>query len=518
MTSPPNPATVPGRPGLAEVDPSLQHPVLQRLQTASSVGQSVRRGALWATGSRVLSQVVQVAGVVVTARVLTPDDYGTAAVVLPITAFAGIFSSLGLGSAVVHHRHVTEKLLSTVFWLNTATGVALAGLLCALAVPVSVVFRDPVLVPLLSLASLTIALNLTVVPVTLLERTLRFKQIALLDLSSTVLGLVVLVAAALAGAGPFALVLGPLAHTLNATIGSWAMVRWVPRAAPDRATAREVWSFSRGIVGFSAVVFWSRNADNLALARVVSQAELGLYTRAYALMTLPVQQMQLLMGRVLFPALARLRDDPQRLGQAWLRALVVAAAVTAPLTYGMAVTAPALVEVALGQRWVEMAPLLTILAVSALPQILTAPVGGLMRATGGTDVLFKLGLVVTGMTLLSILVGLPWGTTGVALALAVKFHVEVYVMLGPCLQRTRLRWSDLGRAMRGVWLSCVLLAAAALLVRALLPSAVEPWKVLLAQVAAGGATYVLALLLLDRAPLRLLAGVLRRQSPASPAG
>ena len=504
---------------LAEDPSELQHPVLRRLRTDAEVGEAVRRSAGWGAGSRVVAQVLQFLGLIITARLLVPSDYGKAAVVFPVIAFANLFTTLGLSSAVIHARRVTEKLLSTAFWVNAVAGVTLALIVTGLSYPLSQLFRSPALVSLLSLASLIFIVNLSIVHTALLERTLRFKQIAFIETGCAALGIATTVGAALAGAGAHSLVLGPLATQAATTVCMWATVRWCPRARPDRASVRELWQYARGITGFRILNFWSRNADNLLLARFVPLAELGNYSRAYNLMQLPVGQMNNMMGRVLFPALTRLRDDRPRLGRAWLKALSTASTLTAPVTFGTAVAAPALVEVLFGTRWLGMVPVLQLLAVSALPQTLTTPVASLLRATGATDRLFRLGLLTSALSLTAILIGLPWGTVGVATALTVKFYLEVFISVRPCLQQMELTWGDLVRALRGLWLSVLLMAGAGLLVRVAADGSWAAWQVLLTQIAVCAVTYLVALWFLHRSALLvlwdLMSRVVRRRAPAA---
>jgi len=93
--------------------------------------------------ARLMSQVVYLLGATVTSRLLLPSDFGKAAVIAPITAFAVTFASLGLGSAVIHTRRVTEQLLSTASWLNTVVGVLLTALVAALSSPLEHLFASP---------------------------------------------------------------------------------------------------------------------------------------------------------------------------------------------------------------------------------------------------------------------------------------------------------------------------------------------------------------------------------------
>ena len=228
-------------------------------------------------GSRVVSQFLQFVGLVISARLLIPSDYGNSAVIAPILAFGGLLANLGLSSAIIHARRVTEELLSTVFWINAVAGVVLTGIVAALAMPLSHLFRNPRLAPLLVLAGLIFTINLGIVHNALLERTLRFKTIALLETGCVLLSVITIVVTAARGAGPYSLVWGPLVNQGATTLCLWATVRWRPRARPTWKTTQLLWTVSRGLTGYNILEFWSRNSDNLMLARFVSLAELGNY-------------------------------------------------------------------------------------------------------------------------------------------------------------------------------------------------------------------------------------------------
>lgn len=513
------PATDAGSEQRAEAfpdQPDEQHPVLRRLQTGSTSVTNVGRAAMWATLSRLSSQLLIFLGTVVTARLLDPSDFGKVAIIFPVTTFAMIFTSLGLGSSVIHAEHVTEEHLSTAFWLNTAAASVLTVIVAGLSVPLSMVYNDPELVPLLCLASLMFGLDLRATHMALLERTLRFKTIARIETGATFLNVAVTIVAALLGTGAYSLVLGPVAYTVSATLATFVVVRWRPHRRPDRESARAIWVFSRGFTGFNLLNFWSRNADNLLLAGVVSQTQLGYYSRAYNLMRLPVLQMGLVMNRVMFPALTRMREDTGRLADAWVRSLAVASAVMAPVTIGTAVAAPALTEVLYGTTWLPMVPVLQLLALSALPQILTTTVGGLLKSTGATDVLFKLGLITSALSIAAIAAGLPWGTVGVATTLLVKFYLEVLISIPPCLRQIGLRARDFLRALRGVLLACVALAVVGMAIRLLVGDREPAWVVLLAQIAACGVAYAVVLRLTDHELVTRIVNLVKKERTKPP--
>lgn len=487
----------------------LEHEVVLRLQQSGEFGANVRLAAFWGLASKVGAQLLQFLATVVTARLLDPADFGKAAVVLPLVAFALIFSALGLGSALIKIHHLDETTLATVFWANVAASGAMTAIICAVAAPIATFFEEPELAPLLLLASLAVLANVGVLHTSLLERSLRFKQLAIAEVLAIACQILVTVVLATMGAGAFSLVGGVVAFGLFTNAFAWASVRYVPRGRPSLARARQLWQFSRGVTGFSLVNFWARNADNLVLARVATQTQLGFYTRSYALMRIPVFQMSAVMGRVLFPALSRLSSDPKRLGDAWLRALLVAATLTAPLTLGMAVAAPAFVETLFGERWLGMVGILQILSVAALPQVLTASVPSVLGATGATSLLFRLAATMSAMSLIAIVVGLPWGVLGVATALLVKFYLEVPLALLGCVRVTELRLGELWARTSGIWMASLLMAAVGLGVRVLVPENLAAWHVLLIQIASCALVYAGALAVLSPEAVRLCKELLR---------
>ena len=197
-------------------------------------------------GASLATQVFQFLISILMARLLFPSQFGEVALVASIAGFAGIFTDLGIGAAVVQAKRVTEDLLATAFWLNTLTGVVLTLALCALAVPLSMIYSQPRLVGLMIVASLNFTFSVGTVQLALLERSFKFRRIAIIETTSSVVATVVAPAAVLLGFGVYSLVLAPLVGTCVLSTALWASVRWWPRKWASRDAIRELWSFSRG--------------------------------------------------------------------------------------------------------------------------------------------------------------------------------------------------------------------------------------------------------------------------------
>jgi O-antigen/teichoic acid export membrane protein len=478
---------------LTESDAGVDHPAVAALLRDVSLGEGARQGAAWLGSARLTVQAVQFAVSIVTARLLLPSQFGEAAVAMAIMAFAGLFTDLGLAAAIVHARRVTTELLTTAFWLNIGTGIGLAILIAALAYPFSLLYGNREILTLLLIASFNFAVTRGAVQTALLERTFNYKRLAAIETTSQIAGILLVPIAAIAGLGAASLVLGPLLGTIVLSVALWASVPWRPSGRPGRPELSQLWRFSRGLVAFNSINFWSRNLDTLLLGDVVSIGQLGQYNRAFNLMMVPVQQMSLVLARVLFPSLSRLRDEPQRLGRAWIRGLEAAAALSMPATITSAAAAPALVSVLYGDRWAGTAPILELLALSAVPQILAASTGAVFRALGLTDLLFKVGMRGTGVSLIAIVGGLHWGTHGVAAGLLIASWVKLPIVMSPLLRQLHLRLADLRKPVFGVLIPAAILGGGELAVRVLLTGRVPVAIELALQLIVGGALYLLAL-------------------------
>jgi O-antigen/teichoic acid export membrane protein len=475
-------------------NPHEEHPVISRLNRGVTLGSGARGGGLWLGLSSVGVQVFQFGISLVMARLLLPSQFGETALVYSLTGFAAIFTDLGLGAAVVQARRVTENLITTAFWLNALTGLFLTLLVAGLARPLAEIYHEPQLEGLLIVSSLDFVLTVGTVQLALLERTFHFRKIAIIETTVTIVGLAAMPLADLAGFGIYSLVIGPLVNTVMLSVWLWAAVPWRPSLQASRSAMRQLWVFSRGLVGFTAVNYWARNLDNVLLGGRVPRATLGEYNRAYNLMMIPVGQVGGVFMRGLYPVLSRMQDDPRRMGDAFVRAMQAAiGGLSFPITFTFAATAPAFIVVCYGTRWAHAVPLLEILSLAAVPQIIGAGVGGPLRAVGETGLMLKLGLGGTASAALAIVIGLHWGATGVAVAILVRAWLWLVITMVPL---ARIFERSLLAVIRPLLLSALpglMMGAGEFAVRLAAGHRFPLWQVLLLQIAVGVAIFVLVM-------------------------
>lgn len=472
----------------------------------------VVRGANWSASSRLYGQGLQFVVGIALARLLVPKDFGLLASVYVISGFAVMFFELGLGSALIHRRNPTEQEKSTVFWVNTIGGVLFAGLLAAAGHLVADFYREPELVWLTPLQALSFTLSFGVVHNATLQRDLRFKAIAGIEIVAATVGQATTLTAALLGAGPYSLVAGPLVSSLLVSVFSVTVVRWRPRHFISIAALRQLWKFSGGLLGFNIVNYWGRNADNLVVGRFLGASPLGFYSKAYNLMLLPIQQVTGALARVMFPALSAIQNDPPRVRSAYLRTLNVINAATVPCLLGLAATADSVIPLLWGPRWTATVPILQILCLAGIPQCLTASLGWIYQSQGQTGLMFRMGLVGALVGVTAIVVGLHWGVVGVAWGVLFRYWVMMPWGIHNAGRVIGLKARTvLGRA-RPVFVSSVLMGAVVWSVPLALKADRDSGWLLAVQLPVGAVVYVGCLLLLARPMLRDVGNIVRRRS------
>jgi O-antigen/teichoic acid export membrane protein len=223
------------------------------------------------------------------------------------------------------------------------------------------------------------------------------------------------------GAQYWALVVGRLAEALSLVLALWVNSGWRPGLPSRRAGIGSMIAFGANLTGFSLLNYLARNLDNLLIGRYWGAEQLGLYSRAYQLLLLPIRQINTPIAAVAVPALSRIATEPERYRPAYLRILEKITILTMPMVAFAMVTADWLVAVALGPRWARAAPLFAILAASAFIQPIANTVGWLFLSQDRTRDLLHWGMIGSTVTVAGILLGLPWGAQGVAASYSVTF-------------------------------------------------------------------------------------------------
>ncbi len=382
-------------------------------------GRTVRGGAITSV-AQVLKSILEISSTLILARLLTPEDFGLVAMVTAVTGFLSKFKDMGLGMVTVQREEINHRQVSALFWINAALGLVITGIVIALSWGLVWFYDQPEVFGIaVGLAIGFLFKGLLVQHDAILRRQMRYRALALVEVTSLAIGLGVAVVLAIQGFAYWALVANTVVYSVAHFIGLWIACGWRPAVPGGADDLRDLVVFGANLTGFSFVNYFARNLDDVLIGRFHGANELGLYQKAYEILMVPINQINNPARRVAIPALSRMVSEPERYRRTYLRIMEKLLLLTMPLGALLVGSADWVVLSVLGDQWVEAAPIFAVLGISIFSQAIGNTTGWLFISQDRTDDMFKWGFIGSGTAVVSFLIGLPWGAFGVALAYSI---------------------------------------------------------------------------------------------------
>jgi PST family polysaccharide transporter len=456
---------------------------------SGSYGKKAKVGALWKFGSESIQQLIEIPTVVLLARLLTPEDYGIAAAAGFFLRLANKIGSFGIGGgALMRLKEVRPEHFSSIFVLNLISGFFIWFVLTVTAPALARFFRHDEIAPALRVAAVVyLVLPFGVGQFAMINRELRFKQIAILGWIYPLTFLVVSVPLALAKFGFWSLIYGQLAASLAAVVGKVYCGRQPHRLKVSRQALRETFPFGAGLSTKRLLNFAAEYLDSLIVGRLFGVTSLGYYDKAFNTMNRIVDRVAF-GPAVFFRIFAIIQDEPQRLRRAYEKVMVTISLMVFPAFAGLIVVAPQLIEVAYGPQWGPTVVPFQILCVAGAMRLSVAYASAATQAAGliWSEVWRQVAYV--AMVVGGVLLCRAWGIVGAAVGVTSAAFCMAILMQILASRLTHLGW-------RGLLLAQVpgAVAAAGLVVVLLLTEAAvrasvgqpHAWHLLLPQMLSG---------------------------------
>jgi O-antigen/teichoic acid export membrane protein len=483
---------------------------------ARSLDRSLLRGVAWTAAAKWASQALSWASWLVVARLLSPEDYGLVGMAAIYLGLITLLSEFGLGTAVLAVRELGREQLEQLNGLALLLGVASLLASCAVAPSLGRFFHAPQLPLVVAAMSTTFVIAaFKTVPLALLQRDLRFKALALIDLTQAVILAVSMIGLAVAGFRYWTLVCGAVLGALVST-GAVVRLRPLPVAWPRPRSLRPAITLSSHVLISRLCWYVSANADFLMAGRILGKAALGFYNVGWILASVPVDRVAALIGQVTPAFFSAVQTDPAALRRYVLGVTEGIALITFPISAGLALVARDFVLAILGSKWEPAIAPLQLLAAYAAVRSITPLLPQVLQIT--RDAEFEMWRMVVAAIIMpaSFYVGAGhWGILGLAI---VWILVDPFIAF-PLYRRVFSRIDlSLGAYVGALWpalSSTALMAAVVALVAAFSAGARPAGARLAAQVCAGAIAYVVSCVVLHRERLqsfRLLVRAARRNA------
>ena len=390
-------------------------------------GRGLRRLAVRGTGVTVLSQGLQVAiqmvGTIILARLLTPEDFGLLAMA---TTFSLLFMNFGLNGfteAVLQREEMNHALASNLFWISAGLGLVLTIGFAGTAPLLGWFYGDPRVVTVTIAIAVTIFFTgVSVLHLALLMRAMRFSAVSANGIVARAFSVALSIVLAWNGFGYWALVGGVVALPFASSVGAWSLCRWVPALPrPEVTTIPAVW-FAINTYGRFAIGYFTRNLHNLLIGRYFGPGPLGFYKKAYDLFVLP-SELSSPVARVAVSALSRVARDSTQYRRYVLGAVSILAFVGMGLGAGLTLIGEDLILLLLGPRWEVSGRIFTFLGPGIGVALLHGTQGWIHLSLGRADRWLRWAVIEFAVTGLFVLLALPWGPIGIAVAWVVSLWI-----------------------------------------------------------------------------------------------
>ncbi len=371
------------------------------------------RGGVASVAMQYGNGVLQILAAIILARLLVPEDFGLVAIVTVLTSFAPLLIDFGLGDATAQKSKITRSQVSSLFWISSGIGLAIAVVVAACSPLIAWTYREPRLEVIALCSSVPFALfGASNQHLALLRRTMQFAKIAKIQILSGLASVAIAIFMAICGYGYWALVVRPITSALCVGIGAWLACRWRPGFPVFDSEVKSMVRFGLHVVGFSVTY-------TMALGLFYRPDEVGYYQNAINLYDNSIFSALIQLHTVGSAALSKLQSNPAALRQKYEAALSALAFFVMPTAAILSVTAQDLTVILLGEKWREAGSLLSIIALRGIFHAVEGSQGWLHLSIGRADRWRNWGIVSLVVQLAAVLGGLPFGATGVAVAVVI---------------------------------------------------------------------------------------------------
>ena len=419
--------------------------------------------------------LLRLGSLMVLARLLDPKDFGLLGMVTAFTGVLGLFRDFGLSSATVQRTTITDQQMSTLFWVNLLLGALLGLVVLAMAPIIAAFYHEPQLFGVTAVLASGFLFNAAGIQHSaLLQRQMRFTALAIISIVSSIVGIAIAIGGAEAGYGYWALTAMPVASPLISSIGVWLTTGWVPGMPRRRAGIRSMLKFGGTLTLNCLVAYVAYNADKVLIGRFWGTDAIGIYGRAFQLVTFPTDNLNSAVGEVAFSALSRLQNDPIRFKSYFLKGFSFVLGLTLPITIACALFADDIVYCLLGPKWKDTAAIVRLLAPTIAIFAIVNPLGWFVYSLGLVARCLKIALVFAPFMITGYVIGLPYGPEGVAFAYSVVMTLWLVPLILWCTNGTVISFRDILMAVSRPLASGILAGVLAFGVRLISDEFVSP--------------------------------------------
>ncbi len=370
-------------------------PQPERLRT-----RALKGGAVLGVGS-VFERGLRFVVNMILARLLAPDQFGLMALVLAANGMFEVLTEVGIGQSVIQNKKGdTDSFLSAAWIFGSLRGVSLCLIGLLIAPWVASIYQDASLTPLLRVVSLTMLFNGMANPrLYVLQKQMKFGRYVIIMQGAACFCTLLCLILALVMRNVWALVIGYVAEAGIRSLLSYLLCPFHLNRRIDRESWRELFQYSRSIVGLPIITFMFLQMDIFVMGIVSSKELLGMYSMAVTLASIPVMVFSKVASPMLLPALSETQDHMEVLRSRLVKMTRYLVLAGLPLATLQALFAPFILSVVYGPAYSSVSTAYSLLSLYIIIYLLNCLIVAGYWATGRPQIdrWFSLGRVLIAL-------------------------------------------------------------------------------------------------------------------------
>ncbi|MCG6223066.1 lipopolysaccharide biosynthesis protein [Vibrio diabolicus] len=418
----------------------------------SELQSKTTAGLKWSAIERLATQAIQLIIMLVLARMLGPHAFGLIGMLAVFIAVCQVFVDSGFSSALIRKTDRTESDFSTAFYFNIAVSLVCYAALFISAPYIADFYQQPTLIDLTRVLGITVFVNsLSLVQRAKLTIEMDFKTQAKASLVSVGISSCVAILLATNGYGVWALVAQTLSMAMCNAIILNVIHPWLPRQSFSMESFKNLFGFGSKLLlsGLLDTVF--KNIYQIVIGKQFSAVEVGQFTQANQLSSMPAMTMTTIIQRVTYPMMSQLQHSDHKLEAAYLLTLRLSAVVIFPLMFGLAVIAQPLINVVLGDSWQQAAALVSILSVGFLLYPIHAINLNLLQVKGRSDLFLKLEIIKKIIITIILVITIPLGIKAICIGMIIQSYLSLWLNTFYTGRLTALSQMKQCKALMPIW-------------------------------------------------------------------
>lgn len=380
------------------------------MDTKKLLGKSI----LDSMAGRYSVYLVQLISMMVMARLFTPEEFGVFAAIQVVVIFILLFSEMGFGPAIINLETIGKAQRNGIFTATVLLGFIFLIILYVTSPLIASFYNNDIYTLLVRVISISIVFSTAcVVPMAILQRERKFKLIAAIDVLSEVISLSSVFCLVTYFDSVTVLSIKPVVFSVvRLPLLMYACKKTevgIPFLGNEPNQILSIIGFSKYQFGFNLLNFFSRNLDNVLVAKNFGATSLGIYDKAYQIMKYPLLLLTFALSPAIQPVLKNIAHDKEEIGHIYLDLILKLVYISSFISILIILFADEIVFLLLGDGWKGVSVLISILALSVPIQVVLSSTGGVFRATNHPKIMLYCGLFSSVCNVIFMIVGILTG-------------------------------------------------------------------------------------------------------------